>query len=82
MDSDKMRDAWAAVKKSARRELGILLVMVIFGLVAAIIAVPVILGLFFLPDWALWTLVAAWAAWMVFGDTIAAGVRAYRGLEP
>lgn len=82
MSEDKIRAAWAAVKKNAKRELGILVVMVILGLVAAVIAVPVILGISFLPDWALWSLVAAWVAWLLFGETIKAGVRAYRGVKP
>ncbi|SEP57987.1 hypothetical protein SAMN03159444_00112 [Pseudomonas sp. NFACC02] len=82
MNIEKMRAAWSAVKKNAKRELGILLVMVIFGLVAAVIAVTIILGSAFLPDWAVCSLVAAGVIWMVFGETIAAGVRAYRGVKP
>jgi len=78
----KRQAGWAAVKKNAKRELGILLVMVILGLVGAVIAVPFILGISFLPDWALWSLFTAWVAWIVFGETISAGVRAYRGVKP
>ena len=36
----------------------------------------------FLPDWAWYPLGIAYLIWPLFGDTIAAGYRAYRGDQP
>ncbi|MBH3342476.1 hypothetical protein I5O09_01835 [Pseudomonas parafulva] len=82
MDTNKMRAVALAMKKSAKRELGVLFVMVIFGIAVAVIAVPLILAISLLPEWAWWALIAVGVVWMVFGETIAAGVRAYRGVRP
>ncbi|MDF2491063.1 MAG: hypothetical protein K0S77_3685 [Pseudomonas sp.] len=79
MDTNKMREVALAVKKAAKREL---FVMVIFGAAAAVIASPLILAISLLPEWAVWALLAAGAVWLVFGETIAAGVSAYRGTKP
>ena len=81
MDTNKMRDVALAVKKAAKRELRALFVMVIFGMAVAVIAVPLILAISLLPEWAWWALLAAGAVWLVFGEIIAAGVRAYRGVK-
>lgn len=82
MDTNKMREVVRAVRKTAKRELGLLLVMGIFGLAATAIAIPLILVISLLPGWAVWVMFAAWGLWLVFGETIAAGVRAYRGVKP
>ncbi|GEM_PF-5072507 len=82
MDTNKMRDVALAVKKAAKRELRLLPVMVIFGAAVAVIAAPLILAISFLPEWAVWALLAAGAVWLVFGETIAAGISAYRGTKP
>lgn len=79
MDTNKMRDVAFAVKKAAKRELGVLFVMVIFGVAAAMIAIPLIFVISLLPGW---TVVVLLVVWLVFGETIAAGVRAYRGVKP
>lgn len=82
MDTNKMRDAVRAVKQTAKRELGLIFVMMIFGVAALLVGVPLIWAVSLLPDWAVGTLIAAWVIWLVFGETIAAGVRAYRGVKP
>ncbi|HAL69302.1 MAG TPA: hypothetical protein DCP84_16720 [Pseudomonas sp.] len=82
MDTNKMRDVALAVKKTAKRELGVLFVMVIFGIAVALIAAPLIMAISLMPEWAWWALIAVGVVWMVFGETIAAGIRAYRGGRP
>jgi len=61
------------------RDLGLHLFMVVFCLIALAICLPFIWLLQFLPDWAWYPLGIAFLIWLLFGDTIAAGYRAYRG---
>ena len=78
----KIKAALTAARASAKRDLGIFFVMMIFALVAIVIAVPVILVLGLMPEWA-WPVVGvAVVIWFVFGDTITATVRAYRSEKP
>lgn len=77
--NSKLKAALAAAKKSAGHELGILAVMVVFGVAAAIVATPVIFVMSYLPDWSWLVLLGCGFVWMVFGETISAAVSAYRG---
>ena len=56
--------------------------MMIFGLVVAVVAFPIILLFQFLPDWAWLVLFGIAVIWLIFGETIAATINAYRGEEP
>jgi uncharacterized Tic20 family protein len=78
----KIKAAWSAARVSARRDLGIFFVMMILALVAALIAVPIILILTMLSDWAWGAVAVAFVVWIIFGETITATVRAYRGEKP
>lgn len=77
--NQRLKAALAAAKKSAGRELGILAVMVVFGIAAAVVAAPVIFVMSYLPDWAWLVMLGCGFVWMVFGETISAAVSAYRG---
>ena len=56
--------------------------MMIFAAVALVIAVPVILVLGLIPEWAWPAIGVAVVIWFVLGDTISAIVRAYRSEKP
>lgn len=78
----KIGAAWKAAKSSAKRELGLLVFMVIFGLCVAIVALPIIYVMSLLPDWTWWIWAGAALIWVLFGETIASAVRAYREPRP
>ena len=80
--NDKVRAAWMATKSSAKRELGLFVFMMIFGLCAGLVALPIIFVMTLLPDWTWWLLAAALVIWVLFGETITAAVRAYREQQP
>lgn len=82
MNTQKIRNAWAAAKKSAGRELGLFVFMMVFGVIVALVALPIIYIMNLLPDWTWWIWSAAFLVWLIFGDTIANSVRAYRGEKP
>jgi hypothetical protein len=75
----RLKAAWAAARKSAKREAGLFIAMMIFALVVALIAVPITLLFTFLPDWAWLVLLGIGVIWLIFGETIAAAINAYRG---
>ena len=78
----KIKAALVAARASAKRDLGIFFVMMILAVVALVIAVPVILVLGLMPEWA-WPVVGVGLViWFVFGDTISATVRAFRSEKP
>ncbi|MNG24432.1 hypothetical protein D3C84_1091550 [compost metagenome] len=79
MNKSRLADAWAAAKTSAKRELGLFVVMMIFAVCVAVVALPVIYIMFWLPDWTWWIWLVAGGVWFIFGDTITSAVRAYRG---
>lgn len=79
---NKFKAALAAAKKTAGRELGLFVFMVVFSLAAAVIAIPLIFVLAYLPDWAWAVFLACVLVWIVLGDTISAAVSAYRGEKP
>lgn len=78
----KARAVWAAVKPKIERELGLMLFMVIFGAFVVAIAVGVGRVVDALPDWAWLALWGMGSVWLFFGESIAAGVRAWRGVKP
>ena len=78
----RLKAAWAAARISAKREAGLFSAMMIFALVVSLIAVPMILLFTFLPDWAWLVLFGIGVIWLIFGETIAAAINAYRGEEP
>lgn len=78
---NKLKAALSAAKKTAGRELGLFMFMMVFGLVAAIVAFPLILVLAFLPDWAWIALIVAAITWFFVGDTIKAAIGAYRNYQ-
>lgn len=80
--NQRLKNAWAAARTTAKRELGIFFVMMIFALVVALIAVPIILLLTFLPDWAWLFLFGFGVSRLIFGETISAAINAYRGEQP
>jgi len=82
MSNQKIRSAWSAAKKSAKRELGLFVFMMVFGLCVVAVALPVIYLASFLPDWTWWIWVAACLAWFLFGETISVAVQAYREERP
>lgn len=54
--------------------------MIVFCLIVLAIAIPIIILLLqYLPSWAWYPLGAAFLIWWLFGETIAAGYRAFRG---
>lgn len=79
MDKSRVAAAWSAAKKSARRELGLFLVMMIFSACVVVVALPIIYIMSLLPGWTWWIWSVAGVVWWIFGDTIASAVRAYRG---
>lgn len=78
----KLKAAWAAARIAVRRDLGLFFVMMILAVVALVIAVPVILVLGFMPEWAWPVIGVGLVIWFVFGDTISATVRAFRSEKP
>lgn len=78
----RLKAAWAAAHTSAKREAGLFIAMMIFALVVALVAAPIILPFTFLPDWAWLVLFGVGVIWLIFGETIAAAINAYRGEEP
>ena len=78
----RLKEAWAAARISAKREAVLFIAMMIFGLVVAVVAFPIILLFQFLPDWAWLVLFGIAVIWLIFGETIAATINAYRGEEP
>ncbi|MBB1614485.1 hypothetical protein A9978_18770 [Pseudomonas sp. UMC65] len=78
----KIKAALTVARASAKRDLGIFFVMMILAVFALVIAVPVILVLGFMPEWAWPVLGVGLVIWLVFGDTITATVRAYRSEKP
>lgn len=74
-----MREGWDAVKKSAKRELGLFGVMVILSVMGAAIMLPIIWVMTLLPDWAWYVWFILGAIWMIFGDTIATAYHLTRG---
>lgn len=76
---EKIKRALEATKKAADRDVKMFLVMVFLSLIGVAIALPFIWAMTFLPDWSLVVLMCAAAVWVVFGDTISAAVKAYRG---
>lgn len=76
--SEKIRNALRTAKSSAKRELGMLFFMTIFGLVAAVIVAPIIFVMSLLPDWTWILWLVAFFVWLVFGETISSAIRAYR----
>lgn len=78
----KIKAALTAARSSAKRDLGIFFVMMIFAVVALVIAVPVILVLGLMPEWAWPVIGVGLVIWFVFGDTISATVRAFRSEKP
>lgn len=79
MNKSRLTAAWSAATKSAKRELGLFLVMMIFAACAVVVALPVIYLMTWLPDWTWWIWSIAGLVWLLFGETIASAVRAYRG---
>jgi len=78
----RLKAAWVAARTSAKREAGLFIAMMIFGLVVALVALPIILLFQFLPDWAWLVLFGIGFIWMIFGETISAAINAYRGEQP
>lgn len=78
----RLSAAVSAMKQTGKRDLGLHLFMIVFCLIVLAIALPIIWLLQFLPDWAWYPLGAAWVIWLIVGDTIAAGYRAFRGHQP
>jgi hypothetical protein len=78
----RLKAAWAAARTSAKREAGLFIAMMIFALVVALVAAPIILLFTFLPDWAWLVLFGIGVIWLIFGETIAAAIEAYRGEQP
>lgn len=79
---ERLRAALSAMSRTGKRDLGFHLFMIVFCLIMIGFAIPFIWLLQFLPDWAWYPLGAAWVVWLIFGNTIAAGYRAYRGEQP
>ena len=77
--SAHIRAAWAAAKKSARRDLGLFVFMMVFAICVAVVALPFIYIMSLLPDWTWWIWSWALIVWLIFGDTIASAVQAYKG---
>lgn len=76
---ERLRAAMSAMRRAGKRDLGLHLFMIVFCLIVIGVALPFIWLLQFLPDWAWYPLGFALLVWLLFGDTIAAGYRAYRG---
>ena len=76
---DRLRAALSAMSRTGKRDLVLHLFMIVFCLIVLGIALPFIWLLQFLPDWAWYPLGFALLIWLLLGDTITAGYRAYRG---
>jgi len=76
---ERLRAALSAMSRTGKRDQGLHLFMIVFCLIVLAIGLPLIWLLQFVPDWAWYPLCAVWVAWLFFGDTIAAGYRAFRG---
>lgn len=79
MNCEPLRSAIVAMKKSAKRELAVFVVMAIFVLAGLVIVLPVLWLSTFLPNWVGYWFMGLWTIWFFVGDTIAEGIRAYRG---
>ncbi|WP_158664877.1 hypothetical protein [Pseudomonas sp. SWI44] len=79
---ERLRAALTAMSRTGKRDLGLHLFMIVFCLIVLAIGLPIIWLLQFLPDWVWYPLGAAWVVWLLFGDAIAAGCRAFRGDRP
>ena len=76
---EQLRAALFAMSRTGKRDMVLHLLMIVFCLIVLAICLPFIWLLQFLPDWAWYPLGIAFLIWLLFGDTIAAGYRAYRG---
>ncbi|WP_137138086.1 hypothetical protein [Pseudomonas asiatica] len=76
---ERLRAAMCAMGRAGKRDLGLHLFMIVFCLVVLAVAIPFVLLIQCLPDWAWYPLGAAFVVWLLFGDTIATGYRAFRG---
>lgn len=74
-----IQKAFDVLKKGACRDIGLFAFMLIFGVIVAIVALPIIWVMQFLPDWGWWIVGATWVIWLVFGDSIAKAWDTYRG---
>jgi len=74
-----IQKSFEVLKKGAGRDIGLLIFMLVFGVSMAVVALPIIWVMQFLPDWGWWILGAAWIVWLVFGDSLANAWSAYRG---
>ncbi|MCO7513757.1 hypothetical protein NJF44_01115 [Pseudomonas guariconensis] len=79
---ERLRAALSVMRRTGKRDLGLHLFMIVFCLIVLAIGLPLIWLLQFLPDWAWYLLGIAFLIWLLFGDTIAAGYRTYRGDQP
>ncbi len=79
---ERLRAALSAMSRTGKRDFGLHPFMMVFCLIVLAIGLPFIWLLQFLPDWAWCPLGIAFLIWLLFGDTIAAGYRAYRGDQP
>ncbi|WP_152606247.1 hypothetical protein [Pseudomonas plecoglossicida] len=79
---ERLRAALSAMSRTGKRDLGFHLFMIVFCLIVLAIGLPFIWLLQFLPDWAWYPIGLAFLIWLLFGETIAAGYRAYRGDQP
>ncbi|MGK0158795.1 hypothetical protein [Pseudomonas mosselii] len=76
---ERLRAALSAMSRSGKRDVGLHLFMILFCLIVLAIALPIILLLQYLPGWTWYPLGGAFLIWWLFGETIAAGYRAFRG---
>jgi len=76
---DRLRAALAAMKQNGKRDVGLHVFMIIFCAIVLVFTILVVLLLQYLPDWAWYPIGGAWLVWLLFGDTLAAGYRAFRG---
>lgn len=79
---ERLRAAMYAMGRTGKRDLGLHLFMIVFCLIVLAVAFPFVLLIQYVPDWAWYPLGAALVVWLIFGDTIAAGYRAFRGERP
>lgn len=77
-----IQKAFDVLKKGVGRDIGLFVFMLVFGLIGAVVALPIIWVMQFLPGWGWGAIGAAWVVWLIFGDTLAQAWRAYQEEKP
>ena len=76
---ERTKLALSAMKSKLKRDLGFHAFMIVFCVAAVIVAYPIILLMSYLPDSAWYAIGFCLLVWILFGETLTTGYKAFRG---